>query len=618
MLKGDFFMKSITIKDIDITGGFWNYRQALNQDVTLGAVYDRFKETGRFDALKCDIKSSISPHIYWDSDVAKWIEGASYILEKNSNQNLIDIIDSLVDNIEKNADKNGYFNSYFLLKSKEERWSERDWHELYCAGHLIEAAVAYYNATGKDKFLKCMCRFADHIYDTFAIKKESAFRTPGHQEIELALIKLWECTGDEKYLKLSEHFINTRGKGNESNISRQRLNKKATQSHLPVRDQKTAEGHCVRALYLYTAMADLARITNDSELLDSCRSIFDDIITHKMYITGGIGSTRNSESFTSCYDLPNEKAYAESCASIAMCMFAKRMLMIEADSRYADICETEFYNGFLSSTSLDGKAFFYENPLEIHPELRGREKSLTPEAQEKLAITKRVEVFECSCCPPNIVRFVPSFGEYMYNYDENNIYVHHFAQSTAKVGDAEIEQVTDYPNDGKITLKIKNAQRIAIRIPAWCENYSFKVNGKSLSPEIVKGYAYINLSGKDIIETDYEIKPQIIEANPAVVECAGKVAVKRGVFVYCAESAHNGKNISAIKIPVDTDFECVYNDKYYTDTLTCEGYKSVFNENALYRKAQPLEKVTLKLIPYYCFANNDEESEMVVWLGRYN
>lgn len=607
-------MKSINIKDVDITDGFWKYRQQLNREVTVDAVYARFKDTGRFDATKCDPNLGITPHIYWDSDIAKWIEGASYILEKHYNPKLIDIIEGVIDNIEKNADENGYFNSYFLLETKDKRWLERNLHELYCAGHLIEASVAYYNATGKDRFLKCMCRYADYIYDTFMVKNEAAFRTPGHEEIELALIKLWECTKNPKYLELSEFFVNTRGKGTEMYLSGMD-HKKASQSHLPVREQKTAEGHCVRALYLYIAMADLARITNDAELLDSCRCIFEDIVNHKMYITGGIGSTRNLEGFTIPYDLPNEKAYAESCAAIAMCMFTKRMLMIEADSRYADVCETEFYNGFLSSTSLDGKAFFYENPLEIHPKLRGREKAVAPQHREKMAITQRVEVFDCSCCPPNIVRFIPCIGEYMYTYDENTIYVHHFAESTAKVGNAEIRQITEYPNNGKVKIEIKNASRVAIRIPGWCENYSFKINGEKIFPETQKGYAYIDLLGEATIETDFEIKPQIIEANPSVIDCAGKVAIRRGVFIYCAESIDNGENISALKIPADAEFEATYCEKYHTFILTCEAYKPVFNENTLYRKAQSMEKIQITLIPYYCFANRGE-SEMAVWLGR--
>lgn len=611
-------MKSIKINDIDITGGFWKYRQTLNREVTLSAVYDRFKDTGRFDATKCDPDSEIKPHIYWDSDIAKWIEGASYILKKHNDPKLIAIIENVIDNIEKNADENGYFNSYFLLEENQDKqFTNRDWHELYCAGHLIEAAVAYYEATGKDRFLKCMCKYADYIYNTFLTENSASFLTPGHEEIELALVKLWECTGNEKYLKLSRYFIDTRGNEEEQNFFNGRSKAKSIQCHLPVRQQHTAEGHSVRALYLYIAMADLARITNDTGLLDSCKSIFEDIVNRKMYITGGVGSTSNGESFTIPYDLPNEKAYSESCASIAMCMFAKRMLMLDTDSKYADMCETALYNGFLSSTSLNGKAFFYENPLEIHPKLREREDYLGKEFQEKLAITQRVEVFDCSCCPPNIVRFVPCLGEYMYNYDESTVYVHHFAESIAKVGSAEIQQITEYPNDGKITIKIKNANRIAIRIPGWCDNYSFIVNGTKITPEIIKGYAYFDLSGDTSIETNFEITPQIIEANPQVIECAGKVAVKKGVFVYCAEAVDNGENISALRLSVDTEFKATYSNEYHTDILICEGYKPINNENTLYRKAQPMEKTQIKLIPYYCFANRGE-SEMVVWLGRYN
>ncbi len=603
-------MRDITIKDIDITGGFWKYRQELNYNATIPSVYDRFKETGRFDAMRCDPNSGITPHIFWDSDVAKWLESASYILEKQYDEKLINIIEESIDNIEKNADENGYFNSYYMVN--EGRWSVRDNHELYCAGHLIEAAVAYFKATGKDRFLKLMCRYVDYIYDIFYIKNEAAFRTPGHEEIELALIKLYECTGNEKYLELSKHFIDIRGRGIEMNSHE---SSSYCQAHLPVREQKTAEGHCVRALYLYTAMADLAKITGDTELLDSCRSIFEDIINHKLYITGGLGSSRNGECFTISYDLPGERAYAESCAAIAMCMFTKRMLMLDADSRYADVCETEFYNGFLSSTSLDGTSFFYENPLEIHPKLRDREVSTAPKYREKLSITQRVRVFDCSCCPPNISRFIPCFGEYMYNYDDTTVYVHHFAQSTAKVGNADIEQITDYPRNGKITIKIKGANRIAVRIPGWCESYSFKINGKEILPEIVKGYAYIDLNGEAIIETDFEIKTRIIEASPNVIDCAGKVAVRRGVFVYCAEEIDNGKNISTYRIAPDTIFTAEYDDTFKADVLTGDAYVPDFDSGSLYASVRPMKKTKIRLIPYYAFANRGE-CEMTVWLGR--
>lgn len=625
-------MNGIHIKDIDITGGFWKYRQELNRSVTVWAVYDRFKETGRFDALKCAWKEGMpnKPHIFWDSDVAKWIEGASYLLMKEKDERLEAIIDEAVSDIEKNMDEYGYFNSYYLTVPGAKRWSDRTCHELYCAGHLIEAAVAYYEATGKDKFLNLMCRYADYIYDVFVTEKSAAFKTPGHEEIELALIKLYKTVNNKKYLTLSKYFVDERGQeiesaeylGDEQDKKHKSIEDvmrilKSTQSHLPVREQKTAEGHSVRAVYLYSAMADLAKIFDDAELADSCRSIFDDIINHKMYVTGGIGSTSIYEGFTLNYDLPSAGAYAESCAAIGMCMFAKRMLESEADSRYADICEIEFYNGFLSSTSLSGEKFFYENPLEIQPKLKDRTVAAERSRGEHFAITERVKVFDCSCCPPNIVRFVPSFGEYMYTYDDNTVYVHHYAESTANVGGAKITQVTDYPNSGNIKINTENVNTLALRIPFWCKKYEIKLNGAAVSADIKKGYAYINVNGSAEIEIDFEIKAQIIEANPNVTACAGKVSVRKGVFVYCLEAKDNGENLNCLKIPLTAEFTSEYSDEFKTDVLKTTAYKSSYNADSLYAPAYPDEKTEITLIPYYAFANRGE-SVMIVWINKAN
>lgn len=623
-------MKGITVKDIDVTGGFWHYRQELNRNVTTPAVYDRFKETGRFDAFKCDWKEGMpnKPHIFWDSDVAKWIEGAAYILMKEKNADLEKTIDETVSHIADNMDEKGYFNSYYLTVPGEKRWSNRGCHELYCAGHLIEAAVAYYDATGKDKFLKLMCRFADYIYDVFVTEKSAAFKTPGHEEIELALVRLYKTTGNEKYLELSRYFIDERGKETESeghfdnpndnrplSVEDVYRSAKSWQSHAPVREQKTAEGHSVRAAYLYSGMADLALLANDTDLADTCRSLFDDIVNHKMYITGGIGSTRIYEGFTVNYDLPSAGAYTESCAAIAMCMFAKRMLLLDVDSRYADICELEFYNGFLSSTSLEGNEFFYENPLEVQPKFKDRATAAAKFRAEVVPINQRVKVFDCSCCPPNIVRFIASLGEYLYTYDDTTVYVHHYAESTAKVGNAKISQVTDYPNSGNVKITAENVGTLAVRIPGWCKNYTIKANGKTICPEVKKGYAYIDMNGDGEIEIDFEIKVRLIEANPNVAACAGKVAIRKGVFVYCAEAADNGENLNCLKLPLSAEFSATYSDKFKTDILKTVGYKSSYNASSLYADAYPDAKTEITLIPYYAFANRGE-SEMIVWLNK--
>ena len=350
-------MNKVEFNNIKITGGFWKERQDLIRNVTAKAVYDRFYDTGRIDAFKFDKKSEIKPHIFWDSDVAKWMEGVAYLIQEKSEPQLEAIVENLIDLIEKNQDDCGYFNIFFTVVEPQNRFVNRDCHELYCAGHLMEAAVAYYYATGKRKFLDLMCKYADYIEKRFKIDKDAEFVTPGHQEIELALVKMYEATGEKRYLELSKFFIDERGKRSEFKYDW--CKESYHQSHIPVREQKEAVGHAVRATYLYCAMADLALRYNDKDLQSACETIFEDIVNHKMYITGGIGSSRAGEAFTIPYDLPNLIAYTESCAAIGLILFCHRMLLLTNDVKYSHVIERALYNGFLSSFSLDGKSFFY-------------------------------------------------------------------------------------------------------------------------------------------------------------------------------------------------------------------------------------------------------------------
>jgi len=478
-------IRTVDFAKTEITGGFWKKKQELVRRTTVKAVYDRFKDTGRFDAFKFDWKEGMpnKPHIFWDSDVAKWIEGVAYLTETKREPKLEGIVDGVVDLIEKNQDENGYFNIFFTVIAPERRFQTRNDHELYCAGHLMEAAVAYFKATGKRKFLDCMCRYADYIEKRFKIDRDTGFTTPGHEEIELALVRLYECTGEKRYYELAEFFINERGVKQE--LFTDWAQSSYCQAHLPVREQTTAEGHAVRAVYLYCAMADIALRNNDAELRRACETIFDDIITKKMYITGGIGSSACGEAFTVPYDLSNLMAYTESCAALGLALFANRMLNIEADSKYSDTVERAIYNGFMSSVSLDGKSFFYENPLEIIPYLHTRDKSNVNRSMHWPKM-QRSEVFSCSCCPPNIVRFIPSIANLMYGDDGETLYVHQFMQSRTEIErhgkSLIIEQKTAYPENGRVKITVSGGStRIAVRIPGWYDGYE---------GETVKGYAY--------------------------------------------------------------------------------------------------------------------------------
>ncbi len=403
-------MKNIDFRNVKINDGFWKAKQEMCMNSTVKAVYDRFVDTYRFEALKCKWKEGdeekAKPHFFWDSDVAKWIEGVAYILQQNDAPELEEICDNAVDNIVNNADENGYFNSYFLVID-EPKFSNRDRHELYCLGHLIEAAVAYKTATGKDKFLRAMRKYTDYVEKVFKEEQSAGFATPGHPELELALMKLYKATGEKRYADLAKHFIDLHG--NNDRDGRKlwwAANENYNQDEMPLRERSTAEGHAVRALYLLSGMADVAYEYKDAELLAACERCFDNIVTKRMYITGGVGSSPQGEAFTVDFDLPNRTAYTETCAAIALVFFCHRMFEITGKVKYADVLERALYNGVLSGISMDGKSFFYENPLAIDLKFNNVDTSVTE--KRRYPITQRVEIFGCSCCPPNMVRFIPS------------------------------------------------------------------------------------------------------------------------------------------------------------------------------------------------------------------
>ena len=598
----------IETKHINIKEGFWYKRQNINKQVTIKAVQNRFLETGRFDAL--DFDNEKIPHIFYDSDVAKWIEGVSFTLYKERNTELEKFIDHLIDLIEKNRSEDGYFNSHFLRKP-EERWKNREDHELYCAGHLMEAAVEYYKATGKDKFLKLMQDYADYIYKVFVIEDLAAFKTPGHEEIELALVKLYDVTENKKYLELSKYFIDTRGTIEEPYIL-EKYNHYNIQDHLPVRQQKTAEGHSVRASYLYSGMADIAVKYNDTELFEACKTIFSNIVNKRMYITGGTGSSHLGEAFTLDYDLPNSKGYAETCAAIALAFFAQRMLLLEKDSVYADTVERVMYNGMLSGISLDGKAFFYENPLEIQPVLNKRNVSTT--FTERNPITQRKEVFSCSCCPPNVIRFIGAINGYIYSYEQDILFINQYISSEMLYENIQADMKTDFPSSGNVSIKTKNINQIAIRKPYWCTDVDIKVNGNDAIYTLEKGYMYLGLTEtNNTIDIKMDMPVRIVRSNPKVHEDSKKTAVMRGPIVYCAEGIDNNFPLNQILFSEKCEYKVDKSNDLDADILKLKvKIPKEIDELYTYKPFEYIDK-ELTLIPFYCFANRGE-TEMRVWL----
>ncbi|GHU75352.1 hypothetical protein AGMMS49992_19160 [Clostridia bacterium] len=599
-----------------ITGGMWKHRQDINAATTVQAVYDRFAETGRVGALDFTYNNGagVKPHIFWDSDIAKWLEAASYVIRQNGSEHLQALADAIVDKIATRQRPDGYYNMYFQQVEPDQIFQRRTDHELYCAGHLIEAAVAYYQATGKNKLLRIMRRYADHIERVFMYERTAAFTTPGHEEIELALVRLWETTGEDRYLALARFFIDQRGLADEMEYTGN--NHSYSQSHLPVREQTTAVGHAVRACYLYMAMADMARIDGDAALKSACEALFDNMVSRRMYITGGVGSSAVGEAFTIDYDLPNMTAYSESCAAIALMLFSHRMIMMDADSRYGDTMERILYNNFLSAVSLDGESFFYENPLEIIPRLSDRDASVI-RGKRALPITQRRKSFDCSCCPPNVARVMPVLGRLIYSRDDDTLYIHHYMDSEAEEGSTRIRQTTDYPTSGRIDLIISGntSRRIAFRKPHWCDGIALTVNGNHTAYSEEMGYLYIDASSDMSITIEFGMQVQTITANPLVVDNCGKVAITRGPIVYCAESIDNGENLSAIAISEQLNASVEYDAQYHCPILYVDAWRTLpFAELYTSRRVER-QKIRMRMIPYFAFANRGE-SEMAVWFNH--
>ena len=483
--------------------------------------------------------------VFQDSDAAKWLEAAAYALASKPDEVLEKQADELIDLIAAAQDKDGYLNTYFTIKDIDKRWTNLlEGHELYCSGHMIEAACAYYEATGKKKLLDVAVKNAECIYDRFITQNFKGI--PGHPEIELALLRLYRLTGNERFLELCRRFIDLRG--TDPSFYAEEAKKRDwtvwnsnpwdndyRQNGKPVREQSAATGHAVRAVYLYTGMADLASETGDKELFDACRRLWNNIIHKKMYITGGIGSTVMGEAFTVDYDLPPDTAYSETCASIGLIFFAGKMLENEINGEYGDIMELAFYNAVLAGMQLDGKRFFYVNPLEVDPGISGTA------CTHSHVIPVRPKWYACACCPPNVARLIGSIGEYAYGESEDTAYCNMFAAGSISFSNGiKLRCTTDYPYDMTVKYNVNGTGRLAVRIPKWSRSYTAKVNGEAFSQKPQNGYVYINVNGTAEIEFVFDGTPSFIRASCRIPRLAGMTALMRGPLVYCFEGADNG------------------------------------------------------------------------------
>ncbi len=598
-------MQTVDFKQVEIKSGFFRDLQTLNAEVSVYNIYKRFQETGRFHAMKCIRDDARKPHVFWDSDIAKWLESVANILAKKQDAQLKQWADEAIADICSSQLPCGYFNSYFQVYEPENIFQKRPEHELYCAGHLIEAAVALHEAGVDDKLYAAMIKYADYIYERFYVKKDAGFFTCGHPEIELALVKLYNSTGAQKYLDLADYFIEERGRHNEETYAF--TYPIYHQDHAPVREQKTAEGHAVRALYLYIAMADVARLKGDKQLAETCETLFEDIVGKKMYITGGTGSSYHGETFTFPYDLPNIFAYSETCSAIALAFFCDRLAKIKNRAVYHEIFERVLYNNILAGESKDGKGFFYVNPLEFHEGIYDYNEGL----KTKLfcPIPERVEVFDCSCCPPNLTRFIESVGGYIYGTEGDFVYINQYISSSVQVGGAKIEIDSEMPYGGRASLRVSDDCRLKLRVPAWNSGVSMKVNGKVVSPAAEEGYISLDCRGETKISLDFRMKAKFVYANENVWYDNGRKAVEYGAMILCAESADNGKNLRSVRLKSLAGAKKSAGE-YFTLEVPAERLRT---GEALYSYQPPVpEKFTLKLIPYFSWANRGK-GDMQIW-----
>ena len=632
----------VPLTQVQLGDCFWAPRVETNRTSTLPIEYAQCKKTRRIDAYKLNWKPGKGepPHIFWGSDVAKWLEAVGYALATHPDSRLERLADRVIEPIEKAQQKDGYLNVYFTVVEPQKRWTNlRDRHELYCAGHMMEAAVAYYEATGKRKLLDVMCRYADHIDRQFGPARGQRRGYPGHEEIELALVKLYRATGERRYLKLSKFFVDERGRQPHyyTKEARARGDDPKTywakdysynQSHLPVREQTEAVGHAVRAMYLYSGMADVAAETGDKTLLDACRRLWKNLVGRRMYITGGIGPAHANEGFTFDYDLPDESAYAETCAAIGLVFWAHRMLHLDPDGRYADVMELALYNGALSGVSLDGTKFFYANPLATYPKVEPNK----PMRAGQKRHYQRSEWFGCACCPPNIARLIASFGQYVYSQGPSearvNLYVGSKAELQVGGQTVRIEQRTRYPWDPKVRIRVRPekpaAFTLSLRIPGWCRGAKLKVNGKPVAAAGItkKGYAKIRRqwAAGDVVELVLPMPVERIEANPKVRQAAGRVALQRGPIVYCLEEIDNGPGLHDLALPREAKLRAAFDPKLLGGVTVITGKAKRREQKSwsgdLYRPAgTKTESAAIKAVPYACW-NNRRPGEMRVWMNE--
>ncbi|GAW50130.1 glycoside hydrolase family 127 protein [Nocardioides sp. PD653-B2] len=611
--------RRVPLASVTVTDGFFAGRIETIRRTTLEHQYQNLVDTGRLDALRLRWKPGDQPvpHIFWDSDVAKWIEAASYCLATAYDPELDLRVGAAIDLLGAAQQPDGYLNSYYSNVAPELRFTDlRDGHELYCAGHLIEAAVAHHEATGGRALLDIARRYADLIVETFGVGPDQVSGYDGHPEIELALVRLYECTDDQRYLDAAAYFVDQRGQepyffaeeaarrgtpgyfgaefpGRDSDPAALRVFREYQQTHLPVREQATAVGHCVRAMYLYSAMTDLAQLREDQTLLAAVRRLWSSVVERRMYVTGAVGSSRVNEGWTEDYDLPNETAYNETCASIGLFLWAFRIADIDEDGAYIDVAERALYNGVLSGMSMRGTEFFYENPLASD------------------GTVHRQPWFGVSCCPPNLARLLTSLGRYVYTAKDAELRVNLFVGSELSVVlggvPTVVRQSGSYPWSGRVQIEVEPDRpaewTLSVRIPAWADGASVSVNGEEYRSEARLRRGFLRITRRwaagDRVVVDLPLTPRRERAHPRVVAAAGRVAILRGPIVHCVEGVDNGDPVERLHLPEDVELRTEP-----ASDATLGEFVSV---------AADTPSMPLTTVPYFLW-DNRQPSTMGVWI----
>ena len=640
--------ESLPITDVVIDDEFWSPRIETNREVTITHQYDQLEANGCLENFQRVVDSETGGFegpMFIDSDVYKWLEAASYVLANYDDPDLRERVEDVIELVATAQQDDGYLQTYFQLVEPNEKWTNLSvMHELYCAGHLLEAAVAHYHATGEESLLDVATALADHIDDVFGPNAQEGI--PGHEEVELALVKLYRATDEERYLALAKYFLDARGRdpspladelahvdeiagadfehhGHTASDSARKhflddegeYDGSYAQDHCPIREQDTVKGHSVRAMYGYTGVTSLLQEIEDESLWTAMQRLWKNMTTKRMYVTGGIGSEHEHEGFTEDYDLPNDTAYAETCAAIGSIFWNQRLFELTAERAYADLIERTLYNGFLSGISFGGDRFFYVNPLETDGDHH------------------RKEWFYVACCPPNAARLLASLERYVYarGTDGNALYLNQFVGSTVEteLGDATVSlrQSTDYPWAGESTITFTHDESVSfdlrVRVPEWTDDFEVRINGEAVSERATDGYVSIDRTwtAGDEVSLSFSLPIDTLAANPRVREDAGRVALRRGPLVYCFEEVDQSVPVQALSVSDVESFDPEHDPELLGGVTRLRGSGSAVDlddwDESLYRSTDEIERRDTEIIavPYYAW-DNREPGAMSLWLPR--